>query len=98
MAEPSTYTFDLNEVTVALIKQHGLHEGVWILGFEFGFGAAIVGATKEEARPSALVQINKLQLVRQIGTGEGQPRGVDAGEVNPVVTSSKATQRPRKTK
>jgi len=98
MAEASIYSFDLNEVTTALIKQQGLRDGVWLLAVEFGFGAALVGASKEDVRPSAFVQINRLQLVRQTETVEGQPHGVDAAEVNPVAATPKAAPRPRKAK
>jgi hypothetical protein len=83
MAEASTYAFDLNEVTTALIKHQGIHDGLWILAVEFNFGAAFGGPTKEALRPSAVVQVNKLQLVRQTEVPEGQPRGLDAAEVNP---------------
>lgn len=98
MAEAKVYSFDLDEVTTALIRQQGLHEGVWSLAFEFSFGAAFAGASKEEARPSAFVQINRLQLVRQTEISEGQPRGVDASEVNPAVSGPKTTPKPRKTR
>jgi hypothetical protein len=74
MAEASTYSFDLNEVTTALIKHQGIHDGLWILAVEFNFGAALVGQTKEAMRPSAVVQVNKLQLVRQTELGGAPPR------------------------
>jgi hypothetical protein len=98
MAEASTYNFDLNEVTTALIKHQGIHDGSWILAVEFNFGAAFAGAAKEAVRPSAIVQVNKLQLVRQAESLEGRPAGVNAAEVNPEASQIKPAPTVRKTK
>lgn len=98
MAEPSTYSFDLNEVTTALIKQQGIHDGSWILAVEFNFGAAFVGPNKDAIRPAAVVQVNKLQLVRQTEISEGQPIGVDAARINPAITVDRPASKVRKTK
>jgi hypothetical protein len=91
MAEASTYSFDLKEVVTALIKHQGIHDGVWILAIEFNFGAALVGPTKEGARPSAFVQVNKLQLARQTEISEEQSPGVNAAEVNPTTPAAPPT-------
>ena len=40
MAEVKTYVFDYKEVAEALIKQQGIHEGLWGVYMEFGIGAA----------------------------------------------------------
>lgn len=98
MAEASRYSFDLKEVASALIRHQGIHEGLWQLAFEFNFGAALVGATKEEARPSALIQINKFQLVRQAEGAEQQPMVVDAAEVNPPIAATAPVAKGRKPK
>jgi hypothetical protein len=90
MAEASTYSFDLKEVTSALLKQQGIHEGLWQVTFEFNFGVALVGATQQEVRPSAFMQINKLQLVRQAESSAHQPLVVNASEVNPASLANKA--------
>ena len=95
MAETETYSFDLREVTIALIKQQDIHEGVWILGFEFGLGAGYFGLTKEDSRPSALIQPLKLQLTRQSDATKDISIAINAGEVNPPV-SDKATPRRHK--
>jgi hypothetical protein len=83
MAEPTTYNFDLREVTLALLKQQGLHEGLWDLGFEFGLVAGMLGPTPDQVRPSAMIQMSALQLTRH---AEGAPFGpytVDAAAANP---------------
>jgi hypothetical protein len=98
MAEASTYSFDLNEATIALIKHHGIHEGLWLLAVEFNFGAAFFGSSKEAIRPSAVVQVNRLQLVRQTEISEGQPLGVNAAEVNPAAFRIEPATKVRKPK
>lgn len=85
MAEPTQYDFSLEEITVTLIKQAGIHEGLWMAGFEFGFGAMHIGPSPAEVRPAAFVQVNKIILTR---APEGAPEGsaliINAAEVNPL--------------
>jgi antitoxin HicB len=90
MAEVDTYGFDLKEVTTALIKQQGLHEGLWMVAFDFNLGAGMAGATKEEVRPMAFVQINKISLVRQSEIASGHNLVINAAEVNPAPKTQKA--------
>ena len=93
MAEVDTYGFDLREVTTALIKQQGIHEGLWMLAFEFNLGAGMAGATKEEVRPMAFVQINKISLVRQNEIASGHNLVINAAEINPAAFQIKAAPR-----
>jgi hypothetical protein len=95
MAAPTQYTFELKEAAIALIKEAGLHEGVWIVGFEFALGAGLFGAMPmgektagsdsppAEAKPGGFIQINRVQLSRYV---RGMPEvsfAVDAAVVNP---------------
>jgi len=77
------YIFDLDEVLVALIKQKGIHEGIWSLGVEFGFGAAVFSpnATEGNSFPTAFAQVHKIGLSPADAEG---PLAVDAAKVNPV--------------
>jgi hypothetical protein len=84
MAEADQFSFDLKEVAAALIKQQDIHEGLWILNFELAFGAGYFGASPEQARPGAVVQINKVLLVRQPGGSPESLTAVDAATVNPA--------------
>jgi len=85
MAEPTQFTFDLQEVATALIKQQGIHEGAWLAAFEFGLGAGIIGSSPDDARPAAVLQLLKVQLVRQTQVPLPHPQlTVDAAAVNPV--------------
>lgn len=87
MAETTQYAFDLKEATVALIKEQGIHEGLWTLSFEIVMGVGQFGPTPAEAKPSAFMQISKLQLLRQTAETPENPNTVDATIVNPTTTS-----------
>lgn len=82
MAETTQYTFQLKEVTEALIKQQGIDSGVWDCAVEFGLTAGLMGANPDAAMPTALLQITKLILLKH---GDGlpfNPTTVDAGQFN----------------
>ena len=98
MAEVDTYGFDLREVTTALIKQQGIHEGLWMLAFDFNLGAGMAGVTKEEVRPMAFVQINKMSLVRQNEIASGHNLVINAAEVNAATVQVKPIPKTRKAK
>jgi hypothetical protein len=85
MAETKQINFDLKDVAIALVKQQGLRDGHWMLGFDFAFGAGNFGASPAgaDAKPGAFAQIKNLTLVRQDDTATSQlPFVVDAAEVN----------------
>jgi hypothetical protein len=83
MAEPTQYSFDLTEVATLLVKQQGLHEGKWLLAFEFHMTAGNFGPTPAEARPGAIVQFGKILLARKEDTSPDTHGVVDAAKVNP---------------
>jgi hypothetical protein len=96
MAQPTQYTFDLKEATAALIKQQGLHEGLWMLSFEMVLGTGQFGPTPAEAKPGAFMQINKLQLLRQSPGTPDVEKAVDAAIVNPSpVSKARRVERAR---
>ena len=82
MAEASRYTFSYKEVVEALIKQQGLHEGLWMLGIEFGLAAINVNATEgsDDLTPAAVVPVKALALQRGIVVNS---LTADAAVVNP---------------
>jgi hypothetical protein len=83
MAVATQYSFDLKEVTEALIRLHGLKTGKWMLSFEFSLGGGVFGPGPgpESARPGAMMQINRLQLQVPDLTSEALPWVVDAAEL-----------------
>jgi hypothetical protein len=88
MAEPTQYIFSLKEAATALIKQQNITEGHWLVGFGMQMSVGMMGPTPQEARPSTLVQINHIQLVRAENP-ESDVHSVNAAEVNPQPRSTR---------
>lgn len=85
MAEPTQFAFNLSELATLLIRNQGIHEGRWMVAFEFGFAAANAGSSPSEIKPAAIVQITKAMLTRApdaIPNESGLV--VDASLVNPI--------------
>lgn len=91
MAEATQYTFTYKEVVEALIKQQGLHEGLWMLRVEFGLAATNLNAVEggTDLTPAAIVPIKALGL--QTGR-EDNSLTVDAAKVNPQSKTRKKTK------
>lgn len=88
MAEITKIDFTLQEVAELLAKKHGLVEGRWMLGFEFGLLAANMGPSSSEVKPSAVIQINRLNLVKMpVDTPADTPLTFDAASLSPDATS-----------
>lgn len=83
MAKPETYLFDFKEIAEALIKQQGIHEGVWGIYIEFGIRGANIHAGPETKSilPAAIVPVVKIGLQK---FKEENSLSVDAAKVNPI--------------
>jgi hypothetical protein len=94
MAEAQNYVFTYKEIATALVKQQGLHEGLWAVYVEFGIGAANLpaGPNPEIIVPAAIVPIVKMGIQRA-----PQPNSltVDAAEVNPPRDQSREQRKSR---
>jgi hypothetical protein len=88
MAEVKQYAFSLEDAAVALIKQSKIHEGLWLVGFEFSLGAGNIGPSPEATKPAAFVQVNKLILTRHEEGTPKFPYVVDASKVNPAAPTT----------
>ena len=86
MAEATQFHFSHKELIIALIKAQGLHEGIWSLLVEFGFGAGNAGPSDTELLPTGMVSIQRLGLTRVSATTN---LAIDAAEVNPKSSKSK---------
>ena len=86
MAETSQVMFSHKEVVEALIKYHGLHEGIWSLLLQFGIQGINVGAGgADNLVPAAVVPVIALGLQK---TNQVNSLSVDAAEVNPAPAQS----------
>jgi hypothetical protein len=82
MAETAQIVFSHKEVVEALIKQHGIHEGRWMLLMQFGIQAMNVGqGSPQNLVPAAMVPVVAIGLQK---TDQVTNLSVDAAEVNPA--------------
>ena len=80
MAEPGQITFKYKEVAEALVKQYGLHEGIWGLWVKFGIKGANIGGNSDDVRPAAIIPILEIGLQK---FDKENNISVDAAIVNP---------------
>ena len=83
MAESTQFMFSHQDVVTELLKSQGIHEGIWMLVINFGFGAAAVGQSEgsSELNPTAIIPVLRIgiQLTDQLNS-----LSVDAAKVNPT--------------
>jgi hypothetical protein len=75
--------FSLVEMTEILIKNQGLHEGLYNLSVQFQIAVGAVGPSPELICPGAMMGISRIGLSK---TEEGKENNhtVNAAEVNPA--------------
>lgn len=78
MAEPTQFTFDLKEVAASLIEKQGITSGKWGITFEFNVSIGAFGKLPQDAKPGAMIQINRIQLVKAPDDAPDSPLVVDA--------------------
>ncbi|CAN2535471.1 hypothetical+protein [Methylocapsa aurea] len=81
MAEPTQFTFDLKEVTEALVRKQGLKEGKWTISFEMTLIAGAFGSNPKDVRPGAMMQISSVKLIRGGPDDHPLPWTVDAKDL-----------------
>ena len=82
MAEVTQYTYSHKDLVTLMVRDQDIHEGLWSLLINFGFGAANVGQSAETLAPAAVVQIGSIGLQRATDVNS---ISVDAAVVNPAV-------------
>lgn len=80
MAEPTQFIFTYKEVVTALLKQQGIHKGIWSLALSFGISAVNAGPNAEQLAPAAIVPILGIGIQKAT---EINNLSVDASAVNP---------------
>ena len=80
MAESSQFTFSHKEVAEALVKQQGIHKGVWGILVKFGISGANIGVNDSTLVPAAVVPV--LEIGLRVFDEENS-LSVDAAKVNP---------------
>lgn len=85
MAEPTQIVFSYKEVVEALLRKHGIHDGIWGIYIKFGIQAANLGSSVGDLQPTAIVPV--LQIGLQKFDAENNI-SVDAARVNPKDSTS----------
>ncbi|RUV39974.1 MAG: hypothetical protein E5X23_06535 [Mesorhizobium sp.] len=62
MAEPTQYSFTLQELAELLVRKQGITEGRWAVGFDLSIGVGIMGPNEVDARPGAMIQISGVNI------------------------------------
>src|SRR5215207_1253487 len=97
MGEATQILFEHKEVVTALLKQQGIHEGLWSIVIEIGFSATSVPTSPDG---SALMPA-AINLVQRIGLKHAEKVSnltVDAAEVNPAPKTATKEARKKKAK
>ena len=84
MGKVQRYSFTYSEIAEALIKQQGIHEGLWGVFLEFGLEAANVrppDGSEGDFFPAAIIPVQRIGIQR---FRDGNYLTVDAALVNPV--------------
>lgn len=81
MAEATQLVFSNKEVATALVKAHGLHEGIWGLYLKFGISGTNIATGPDQIFPAAIVPVIEIGLQK---FDEENSISVNAAEVNPV--------------
>ncbi|MGJ0394952.1 MAG: hypothetical protein ACR65U_01805 [Methylocystis sp.] len=93
MAEPTQFTFDLQEATIALLEKQNVTSGRWMLAFEFSISVGAFGSSPQNIKPGAMVQISKLQLTKAPDERADSPLVVDASKLKPAPAKTKTAER-----
>ncbi|MDD2902636.1 MAG: hypothetical protein PHU44_09415 [Syntrophales bacterium] len=82
MGEPQIITFGYKELTTALIKHQGIHEGFWSFTIQVGVQAGNMqtGPSESNTVLGIIIPLLKLGLQKH---DKPNPLTVDAAEVNP---------------
>lgn len=84
--------FSLRELTEILIKNQGLHEGLYNLSVQLQIGVGAVGPSPELICPGAMLGVSRIGLSKT-EKGKENIHTVNAAEINPA-----PKKRARKTK
>ncbi len=73
-------SYELREIAELLVKQRGLHEGIYDLAIEFNIGVGSVGGDPSAPLPGVVLGVKRIGLVK---TSVHGATTVDAAKVNP---------------
>jgi hypothetical protein len=75
--------FSLVQITEILIKQQGLHEGLYNLSVHFQIAVGAIGPSPELLCPGAMVGVSRIGISKT-EEGKANAQTVNAAQVNPA--------------
>lgn len=83
MVQATQYLLTHKELVTAIVKNLGIHEGVWMLTVNFNFAVTNLGPEGHDVLPSVISSVNKIGI--SLATPDTPSNlVVDAAEVNPA--------------
>ncbi len=82
MADAIQHMFSHKELAEALVKEKGIHEGLWVLSIEFGMSAITAGPTDDQMMPTAMIPVLRIGI-QSADKDKMTNLSVDAAVVNP---------------
>ena len=64
MPEATQVQYKHLELVTLMLKDQGIHEGIWMLSVSFGFSVANVGVSEAEMNPAAIVPLGSIGIQR----------------------------------
>lgn len=83
MPETTEFEYSYKELATLLVKDRGLHEGIWGVTINFALNATNFGPNKEEVIPTAILHVVTIALRKH---DQVTNVSVNAAEVNPLDT------------
>ena len=87
MAEAQQITFSYKELVELMLRDQGIHEGLWAIYLKFGIAGLNVGEDPNSLHPAAMVPVLEIGLQR---TEERTNLAVDAAELTKSHAPKKA--------
>lgn len=81
---PSSFSFDYRELATLMMRESEVHEGFWQVVVRFRMSGGTFGFASEEALPTGMFGVERLELQRITGPSDQHPPlTFDAAELNP---------------
>ena len=82
--------YDPRELIAMILKERGIHDGMWTLSVEFQLGVGFAGTQPSQALPTAMASVSRIGIAR---ANEQGGISFDAAELNPPPPQAPARRR-----
>lgn len=90
MSEQVQFLLDPKAIMALILKDKGIHEGLWAFTVEFQLSIGVAGPTQDKALPTAMATVARMGIQKGV---ELNSITYDAAELNPIV-KTKRTRKP----